>query len=435
MARFIDQPRYKCALAAMQTVQAIPGAIPILHSGPGCAQKLNSNAGTSGKFSPNIFPCTSISEREVVFGGNEKLRSTVENALKIIDAELYVILTGCTSEIVGDDVEEVARSFADADKPVIYANTPGFKGSNYEGHDWILSAIFEDYLPDVAVGAVQAGLVNIFAGPPQQDPFWYGNLRELERLVAQLGLTPNTIFGHGRGLANIDKIPTAQFNLLVSPWVGLESVKVLERKFSTPYLHYPVLPIGAYETTKFLQAVADFAGVDAAVTQAVVDANEAEYYYFIERYADLFLETRIVSKRFVVVSDAQYTLALTKFFVNDLGFFPTTQFIADNTPLEYQDAITEEFKSLNYGIQAQVEFIVDGHEIQKRIRAEDFNGTPLIIGSSWEKDIALELGAHYLNISSPMIERVVVNSSVVGYNGGLKIVEDLYTEALSALSI
>ena len=30
MAKILDQPRYKCALAAMQTVHAIPGAIPVL---------------------------------------------------------------------------------------------------------------------------------------------------------------------------------------------------------------------------------------------------------------------------------------------------------------------------------------------------------------------------------------------------------------------
>ncbi len=96
MAKILDQPRYKCALAAMQTVQAIPGAIPILHSGPGCAAKLNDNNGTSGRYSPNIFPCTSISEKEVVFGGSAKLRSTIENALKVIDADLFVVLSGCT---------------------------------------------------------------------------------------------------------------------------------------------------------------------------------------------------------------------------------------------------------------------------------------------------------------------------------------------------
>ena len=72
MAKLLDKQRYKCALAAMQTVQAIERALPILHSGPGCAQKLSDTIGSSGYFSPNIFPCTSINEKDVVFGGVKK---------------------------------------------------------------------------------------------------------------------------------------------------------------------------------------------------------------------------------------------------------------------------------------------------------------------------------------------------------------------------
>ena len=48
MAKLLDKQRYKCALGAMQTVQAIERAIPILHSGPGCAQKLSDGNGSSG---------------------------------------------------------------------------------------------------------------------------------------------------------------------------------------------------------------------------------------------------------------------------------------------------------------------------------------------------------------------------------------------------
>ena len=95
----------------MSTVQAIERAIPILHCGPGCAQKLSNSAGSSGFFSPNIFPCTSVNERDVVFGGEKKLRSTIESALKIIDADLYIVLTGCTAEIVGDTVDAHGYTF------------------------------------------------------------------------------------------------------------------------------------------------------------------------------------------------------------------------------------------------------------------------------------------------------------------------------------
>lgn len=429
MAKVLDQPRYKCALAAMQTVQSITRALPILHCGPGCAEKLNGSVGSSGLYSPHIFPCTSISEKEVIFGGDEKLTETIENSLKVIDADLYVVLTGCTSEIVGDNVEDVVRQFKNREKPVIYASTAGFKGNNYKGHDWILKAVFEQYLTEKK--PIQKGLVNLWAGVPMHDPFWLGNLRELEALLSELGLTPNTIFGFGRGIDNIDRIPEAEFNLLVSPWVGLESVQFLEEKFGTPYLHYPVLPIGAFETSKFLRTVGEYAGISKKKIDEIIDWKEDEYYYYIERYADVFLETRVMSKRFVVVSDAAYSLAVTKFLVNDMGLFPSRQYITDDTPEEYREQIRAWFRELNYGIEAEVEFTTDGHQIHREIAAADFNGYPLILGSSWEKTLARETDAHYVNISHPVVERLIINGSIAGYKGGLKLLEDIYSVALT----
>jgi nitrogenase molybdenum-iron protein beta chain len=434
MSKLLFQPRYKCALAAMQTVHAIPRAIPVLHSGPGCAAKLNDNNGTSGMYSPNIFPCTSVSEKEVVFGGEDKLRSTIQNALEIIDADLFVVLTGCTSEIIGDDAGEVAGEFARSPKKVIYANTPGFKGSNYAGHDWVLQSIFDQYLPEKKP-SVRKGLVNIFSAPPMQDAFWLGNIREIEALITELGLTPNTIFGHNRGLPNLDLVPDAELNLLVSPWAGLGSVKFLEAKYGTPYLHYPVLPIGAFETSKFLRAVADKTHTDKYLAGRVIKDREAEYYYYIERYSDIFLEQRIMSKRFVTVADAHYALAFTKFLVNDLGMFPTTQYITDDTPEEYRDSIRREFHSLNYGIKAEAVFSTDGEEIHRRIMDTAFGGNPLIIGSSWEKRLAAQINGIFVNVSYPMVSRMVINGHLSGYSGGLKVLEDMYTEARERLAL
>ncbi|MBQ5490443.1 MAG: hydrogenase [Treponema sp.] len=434
MAKILDQPRYKCALAAMQTVHAIPGAIPVLHSGPGCAAKLNDNNGTSGRYSPNIFPCTSISEKEVVFGGSAKLRSTIENALKVIDADLFVVLSGCTGEIIGDDIEEVVSNFADAEKPVIWAKTPGFKGNNYVGHDWILKSIFEQYLAD-AEPQTEKGLVNLFVAPPQQDPYWLGNLREIENLLSSIGLKSNTIFGFGRGLENLKKIPNAEFTILVSPWVGLDSAKYLERRFGIKLLQYPVLPIGATETTKFLRAVSEFTGADKELTERVITEKEAEFYYYIERFADTLLETRILGKRFSVVSDSEYTIAVTKFLVNDMGLFPEKVFITDDAPKSFQQKITDELNSLNYGITTQVQFTTDGHDIHEQIKNLDFAGTPLIIGSNWEKKLAAELGAHYVNVSYPMLEKLVINDHIAGYFGGLHLLEQIYTAAMSKLKL
>lgn len=428
MAKLLDKQRYKCALGAMQTVQAINRALPILHSGPGCAQKLSESTGSSGYFSPNIFPCTSINEKDVVFGGVKKLNSTIENALKVIDADLYVVLTGCIPEIVGDDSGEVVSRFEDADKPVIYAPTAGFKGNNYRGHEQVVDAIVDQYLKKT--DKKQKGLVNIWADVPYQNLFWLGNIRELERLIQELGLTPNTIFGFKRGIDNINRIPEAEFNLLVSPWVGLGNMKKMERKLGIPYLHYPTLPIGATETSKFLRTVGEFAGVDKEKVESVIKEHEDYYYYLIERYADLFLENRVINKQFTVIADAQYSLGITKFLVNDLGLVPAKQFVVDDTPKAYREKLTEEFKKLNFGLEAEVSFETDGYKIHEEIKQHDYHGYPLILGGYYEKEITEKLKGNFLNISWPVQDKVVFDDFYVGYTGGIRLIEDIYTVAV-----
>lgn len=428
MAKLLDKQRYKCALAAMQTVQAIDRAIPVLHSGPGCAQKLSDGTGGSGYFSPNIFPCTSINEKDVVFGGVKKLHSTIDNALKVIDADMYVVLTGCIPEIVGDDSGEVVSEFAGADKPVIYAPTAGFKGNNFKGHEQVIDAIVDQYLEKAE--ARQKHLVNVWADVPYQDLYWLGNLREIEKLLVEIGLTPNIIFGYGKGIDNINKIPYAEFNLLISPWVSLKNVKKMERKLGIPYLHYKTLPVGAYETSKFLREVGKYAKLDEEKVEAVITEHEKYYYYLIERYADLFLENRVINKQFSVVADAQYALGITKFLTNDLGLIPAKQFIVDDTPKEYREDIAAEFKNLNYGLEAEAVFETDGYKIHQAIKEHDYHGYPLILGGYYEKEVTDELSGNYLNISWPVLDKVVFDRFIAGYAGGIRLIEDIYTVAV-----
>ena len=296
-------------------------------------------------------------------------------------------------------------------------------------NEQVVDAIIDQYLKKS--DKKQKGLVNIWADVPYQDLFWLGNIRELEKLVSELGLTPNTIFGYKRGIENINKIPEAEFNLLVSPWVGLGNVKKLERKFGTPYLHYPTLPIGATETSKFLRAVGEFAGVDKDKVEAVIKEHEDYYYYLIERYADLFLENRVINKQFTVVADAQYSLGITKFLVNDLGLVPAKQFVTDDTPKNYRDKIIEEFKNLNFGLEAEVSFETDGYKIHEEIKNHDYHGYPLVLGGYYEKEVTESLKGNFLNISWPVQDKVVLDDTYVGYSGGIRLIENIYTVAVS----
>jgi nitrogenase molybdenum-iron protein beta chain len=431
MGKILDMPRYVCALGAMQTVQGIHRGVPILHAGPGCAQKLAGgiagNNGDSGYISPQIYPCTNVTEKETIFGGEEKLSSTIENALKVIDGDLYVVFSGCTAEIVGDDIAKVVLEFSENEKPVVYVETAGFKGTNLQGHEWVVNAIIRQYLAKRQTGKEKVrGLVNIWGSIPSYDPFWVGNIRELESLISELGLVPNSIFGEFRGIENINKIPQAEFNLLVSPWVGVSTVELLKEVFSTPYLQFPSLPIGAFESSRFLRTVGSFAGVDEKLTQSVIERHEKEYYYYIERTSDVFLENRAMSRRFSIVSNAADALSISKFLVNDFGLVPSKQYITDATPEQYQHQVSRYFNDFQYGITADVVFSTDGYEIHDAIRNTDYFGSPLIVGSIYEKKLAEELGGNFLAISVPIKERLILSGSYVGYRGGLSLLEDIY---------
>ena len=433
MAQALGQQRYKCALAAIQTVHAINRAIPILHSGGGCAAKIDDTFGNSGYISPQLYPCTYLGEKEIVFGGNNKLNDLIQNTLKIMDGDLYVVLSGCAAEIIGDDIDELIPNYEDGEKPVVAVKTPGFKGNNYISHDWVLKGIFDKLV--VKTEKKHKGLVNIFAGPPYQDLFWEGNLRALEKLVSLLGLTPNTIFGHARGIENIRRLGEAEFTILVSPWVGLTSAKYLEEEFGVPLLHYENLPMGAYESSKFLRAVGEFAGLDSGFVEAVIKEREAEYYYYVERFAPVFLELRVMSKYFVTVSDAQYAVAVTRFLVNDMGMFPAKIYVTDNTPEIYRGGVIKAANDLNYGVTAEILFNTDGYAIHNDIEKMNFGGHPMVFGSGWERFLAEKIDGHFLAISYPIEDKLIMNKTYVGYDGGLGFIGDFYSVGLSQNSI
>jgi nitrogenase molybdenum-iron protein beta chain len=437
MAQLVEQVRHVCALGALQTVQAIDRAVPILHAGPGCGQKLwnalavENGCQGSGYIGGHSVPSTNASEKEIIFGGDVRLREVVENSFKVLDADLYVVLTGCTSDIVGDNVGDVVRSFQDQGKPIIFAETGGFKGTNIYGHELVLDAIIDQYLPETA-GPVEPGLVNIWSVVPYHDAFWTGNLKAIGQLISQIGLTPNIIFGPGpgRGIKALNKVPQAQFNLLISPWVGLRNVRHLAEKYQTPYLHYPALPIGPTETGRFLRTVAQFAGISGEFVDQLIQESEDDYYYYIERSADILLETRLMPRRFITIADSFYTLGISRFLINDLGLLPEPQFITDDTPPEYQESIAAEFDKFIEAIKAPVVFANDGGEIHQQLRGINYHSRPLILGSSWERVLAKELNGYQLSISLPVTDRMVLNRSYVGYGGAQRLIEDIYTVVL-----
>jgi len=431
----IAQPRYTCALGAQQTVLAIPGAHPIIHAGPGCSQKMfsfasmQSGAQGEGYAGGGNVSSTNSYEQDVVFGGENKLKNTINGALRVMKGDLFVVLTGCTSDIVGDDSISIAKQFAAKGHPVVGTETAGFKGNNYYGHNVVVNAIIEQFVGE-CVPKVKKGLVNLFSVVPYQDPFWRGDLETLKRLLSLIGLEVNVLYGYGSsGISEWKNIPNAEFNLLVSPWVGLDTVKLLKEKYGTPYLHYPILPIGAQETNRFLYTVGEFAGVDKSVIKRIADQEESRFYKYLIAVIDFLTEYRNnLPSELYTVADSSYATALSSYLVNEIGYIPKGVYITDGVPDNFRENIIEATAQRDENLRDKFLFETDGWKIQEDIKKKLGNSRKgLFVGSGWEKFLASETKNLYVFASLPLPETIILNRSYLGYEGGLKLIEDIYS--------
>ncbi len=425
MSEILENPRGGCVLAGINSVLgAIHKVCPILHSGPGCCMQTSAaEQGQSGNKSSCFvssvsIPSTNMLEREVVFGGTKKLKSTIQGAVDIIDADAYFVLTGCTAGIIGDDIVSVTEEFRDRGIPVYPIDTPGFAGDSNLGYEVIWNTMIEQVIEhDVPRDDT---LVNVFGIVPYHDPFWSGNLEEISRLLKKLGLKVNTFFTEHQGIENIKKSSGAALNIIINPWLFQGPAKKYEEKFKVPSLRYPGLPIGATDTGRFLRSVADALGIDTELVEQVIAEEETYVYEYLGQSIGV-----LSWKRFAVVGDANSAIGITRYLANDYSFTPKLVIISEPIfrPSD-KERIEKELTELEYARPPKVIFTADQFEINEALYEEE--ELTLIVGSSNEREVGLVKDIQCIAATFPLKDRLIFNRAYVGYRGSLTLTEDLY---------
>lgn len=434
MSNIIEQPRFSCALAAQQTVLAIPKGLPIVHAGPGCAGKVfgfaSYGAGYQGEGygGGGAISCTNTSEQEVIFGGEEKLIELVKGAFQVLKGDLFVILAGCTSGIVGDDVEQVASIFAAEGKPVVGVETAGFRGNSYFGHELVVNEIIKQYVGDVEP-QIKRGLINVFSVVPFQNPYWRGDLEAIKQLLESIGLEVNILFGNqSKGVSEWQNIPNAEFNLILSTSIGLSTAKLLEEKYGTPFIHYPILPVGAKATSQFLRTLGEFTNRPSDQVETVILREEKRFYDYFVGLGDFIADFRNnIPFELYTIADSTYAIGTSDYLVNELGFIPKGIYIVEDPDQEIIPEIEKALDRIGAEFSGTLMIEADGGLIHEDIRKKlGKSGKAVILGSSWEDALAKENNNLLTHLSLPINDDVIVTRSFVGYNGGLRLTEEIY---------
>lgn len=411
MSQGVEKSRNSCALqGALGTILEIDGVVPIVHSTAGCTiqQVIGNKVSSHNGFD---IPSTNVNEKHVIFGGGSRLREQIKNTVKVINGDLYVTLSGCAPELVGDDVITMTNEAQEQGEPVIYFNAPGFKGKFHLGYEGVVNALINQ-LPKVKeVNTLKKNdLVNIFGIIPNQDIYWRGNLEELRRILEGIGLKVNTLFGFGQGIEEWKEIPSAALNLVFSKW-GISIAENLEKKYETPFLNLQAIPVGANDTINFIKKVNDILKLDEEKVEKFINTEKDKEDYYINNLLNLYVDYNF-QKTLGIVGDESTVNGINSFLEETFGLISKVKI--------FTDQIQEE----NEAIEENTYRTDDLNEIEEILKNSQVE---LILGSSLEKKVSEELDIPLKVISFPELNKVILNKSYLGFSGGINILEDLST--------
>lgn len=420
--------RIGCMLhGALQTVNSIGGAVPVVHSSSGCAVQQywggSSLSGCSGSgYTGGIaVPSTNVTERQVVFGATSRLREQLKNAAKIKKGGFFVVLTGCATELVGDDVPAMTKELQEQSEKAIHVSTPGFKGGVHDGYTAVVKGILQQ------IGQLggyrkepQPNTVNLFGIIPEQDVFWEGNLTAVTRALEGIGLQVNVLFGKDSSLEAWQQVFSAGLNISLSAY-GVDICHWLERQHGIPYAAFNSYPVGAEQTSAFVRTVGERLGIAGDAVAAWTRQQEQTEAYYIAQILDAYYRHNF-QRTFAIVGDSGIISGLAGFLFRPLGLLPAKIIVTDPLNSGQRAAVERELREAVPFDAVEIIFEGDGARIRQLLLS---GGIELVLGSSIEEGAARAADLPFVPVSFPISDRVVLAKGFAGYTGAIAFLEEL----------
>ncbi|MDR2785805.1 MAG: hypothetical protein LBB83_07825 [Treponema sp.] len=438
MSTIIDRPRFDCAFGgALALARAIPRVIPIAHASMGCAYNYyvggNTGAGYlgGGYCGATSTPSSNVAEKEIIFGGENRLEEQIRTTVEIMDGDLYLVISGCQVEMIGDDIRGAAERI-DLPYPVLAVATPSFKGNANYGYDLVMELLIREYITKQT--AKKSKKVNVFGLIPGGDVFYRGNLKEIKRLLALIGVEANTFIGEGETLEDIKNAGNAELNIILSDLYAPLAEKAFKEVHNIPAIREQ-LPLGFLQSRAFLLNAGRALDIPRENIEKALKGEEEIYFDYLERLSDSYADFDL-QRYAVIAADVNYAPALSRFVSDELGWIPHVTQITDPLTGEEQAVLEKRFDNYESGLKPKLFFdplaaglrhhLTDSWERNRNHIYYEPLSSVVLFGSSFERDFAEEMGYPLLNISFPVTNRVVFNRAYAGINGGLTLAEDIF---------
>jgi nitrogenase molybdenum-iron protein beta chain len=412
-------PILGCALEGVASVVAgFRDAGIVIHSPQGCASTVATAFDAHEiDFTQRKVGCTRLFETDIIMGASEKLAGLIKEADSSFGTRALFVIGTCAADIIGEDIEGLCRQL----QPVIRARlipvlAGGFRGNSYDGIDLGLKTL----LQFIATGRPKTERsVNLIAPQANLNPTWWADLQWVKEVLRSLDVKVQTVLPRHTSLAKLEEAGRASAGILLSHDVGYEFGRKLQEIHGIPLILNDIpLPVGLKNTARWLRALGAYFDAEAQA-ERLIEAGETKVADVLRRRA-LMIIPRYRNCRIAVAADATIGIGLARLLFEELEMIPELFLIRSGQPAARR-ILEREFNGL--GIKPQLAYGVDGYQIKTGLKQAEVDA---VIGSSWEKYLAEELGIKLaFDMLAPSNKDIYIDRAYFGYDGMLNILESI----------
>ncbi len=427
----VINPIFTCQPAGAQYASiGIKDCIAIVHGGQGCVMFVRLWFSQHYKESFELAS-SSLHEDGAIFGATHRVEEAVDVLLmRYPDVKVVPIISTCSTEVIGDDIDGVVRKlnegllkdkYADREVHLIPIHTPSFKGSHVTGYDVAVEAILKHF----AKKGEPNGKLNLLTG--WQNP---GDVRTLKHLMTEMQVDANVIFdieefdaplmpdgnhvAHGTTtIEDLVSTGSAIGTIALNRYEVSKGAKYLEEEFNVPTVIGPS-PIGIRNTDTFLQKVSELTGkpIPMSLVKERGIAIDA-----ITDVAHMFL----AEKRVAIYGHPDLVIGLAEFCL-DLEMKPVLLLLGDDTTTYPNDP---RIKALQEKVDYEMEIVMNADlwELGNRLQNEGLK-LDLILGHSKGRFLAMDHHVPLVRVGFPVFDRAgLYRQATVGYEGAMLLAE------------
>jgi len=230
----------------------IADALHLIHGPIGCASYTWDIRGaqSSGPELHRMSFSTDLSETDIIYGGEKKLKKALLELIEKYAPKAAFIYCTCIVGIIGDDVDAICRQVEEETRiPVIAVHSEGFKGTKKDGYKAACDALFSLIERNPAPQATIPDSINIMGEFNIGGETWI-----IKKYYEAMGVkVVSVITGDGR-VEEVQQAKNAALNVVQCSGSVTHLAKQMEKEYGIPFIR--VSYFGIEDTSEALYQVA-----------------------------------------------------------------------------------------------------------------------------------------------------------------------------------